>query len=223
MRIDLGRLFIAALLAAACAGRGSAQPMAGDQQGGAGVGGGGDCRSDVSQYCGRARAMGPDEIQKCLALHVNQISKQCRDHLVQGNLIEAEVAAPAGPSAAICQPDVMRLCSKISLSDQPEAAYECLVVHLKELSPGCRPQAQGAHNHAEQNALTRVDLDCRAEAAQFCKGTPRSQSYPFLDCLLGKEKKAGKTCQAALDAAKPFLEDLKAKYKGPRRSWWHWW
>jgi hypothetical protein len=194
-----------------------AQPDAG----GPGPGGGGTCRADADHYCGTEPNLTLDEVEKCLSLHANELSEQCRRHLIEENVIAPE-AVGSGGSGQICQPDQVRYCPSLPISGSVDAAYECLGRHLKELSPGCLPQVQAGLARAEQNAQTKVILDCKVESAGFCKGLPL-RGFLFLDCLLKNEKKTGQVCQAALEAAKPFRKDLKGKYKGPSRPWWHFW
>lgn len=221
MRLIAKIVMTAVCAAMICALPSSAQPMAGDQQSPSYTGDA--CRADADQYCSGARLVGPDEMQQCLVLHVQQLSEPCRNHLVQEKLV-APAAGPGSTDSASCMPDQSKLCPKTPFLDSTheDVVYECLARHLKDLSPTCREQTQAVRERAKQNALTEVVLGCKAESARFCKGLLR-RSLPFFDCLFDNEKNADQACSAALEAARPYRDDLKAKVNVPKRPWWHFW
>jgi hypothetical protein len=162
-------------------------------------------------------------VQKCLASHIKEVTLACRDHLIAEGAVGPEVEGTVH-KAILCQPDQQRFCPGISILVHLEDAYNCLFPHMKELSPGCQPEAQAAHDRAVQKALSLVAEECKEAAGRYCKGIPPS-GIRFLDCLLQKKIQPVKACSDALAAAEPYRMDLEAKdvEAHPRRSWWRWW
>jgi hypothetical protein len=87
----------------------------------------GECKGDIARFC--KGTTGPKKEIACLKKHKEQLSPQCKMHIVQ--VLEAVVEAHQD-----CEPEIYAFCPGV----EPGGGHimRCLKTHKTELSPACK-------------------------------------------------------------------------------------